>query len=237
MNKLALSIIFLCTSPLYGMKRSADEHYIEPDTGSELKPEMWGQEQLPEEVKALIMVALAQSGNNLDEVINNIKKVSLINKTFNQMINDLQRFTQVVHMIADKFNVATETVAEEFTLVIADWKKLGVANKYIELGRNLLKAVWHKWPLDKLEELIKNGADINYSRPCRLFKNCDQETPMVYAMKGKNLEAITLLLKSGVKLESDEYYDKHEYWWPHTKQAIKQLIDEERAKRSIKESL
>ena len=33
--------------------------YVEPDMGSELKPEIWG--QLPSEVKALIMMALAKA--------------------------------------------------------------------------------------------------------------------------------------------------------------------------------
>ena len=86
-GKIALLLTILCVSPLYGMKRAADEHYVEPDIRSELNPAIWGQGQLPEEVKALIMIALAQSGDNLDEAVNNIKKVSLINKTLNQMIN------------------------------------------------------------------------------------------------------------------------------------------------------
>lgn len=233
-GKIALLLTILSIGSLFGMKRAADEHYIEADMGSELKPEIWGQ-FLPDEVKALIMVALAQSGNNLDEAINKIKKVSVLNKAFNQMINaqygdvsNLQGFTQLVHILADKFGVTTQEVAEKFGTP--------VAKEYIKRGNELLNVLESSLSIELLKKILDYGVDVNYSYP---FDNLlGMVTPMYLAMKKGMLEIIKVLLDSGVKLKSDEYYDTYDFW-PHydllwmltTKKEVKQLIDAERAKR------
>lgn len=234
MKKIALLFIILCAGHLYGMKRPAGEHYVENDIRSELKPEIWG--QLPEEVKALIMIALAQSDDDIDETINNIKKVSLINKTLNQMINveygNLQGFTQLVHILADKFAVTTSIIAEGF--------KTSVAKQYIELGKNLILcfdllrygenqniSINGMAPLDNAVKLIKEGADVNFT-----FSFFHMETtPMGLAIISGNTKAILLLLNHGAKLEPDKYYDTNDCWPEDvaTKQAMKQFIGEIRS--------
>lgn len=226
MKKVLLLLAILCANTLYGMKRAAGEHYVEADIRSELRPEIWG--QLPSEVKALIMVALAQSGGNLDEAVNNIKKVSVLNKRFNQIINEaysidnLQGFTQLVHILAEKFGTP-------------------VARKYIQLGHDLLISIYDfsSFSIKKFEEYIKNGADVNYSSPSMPEYEMTPgiKTPMFFAMRQGKLEVIQLLLDSGVTLKSDEYYDTYKYWTPLQKETIKQLLDKERAKRLKKESL
>ncbi len=233
MKKMTLLFTILCAGQLYGM---------EP----ELNPAIWGQEQLPNDVKTLVMVTLAQSGDNLDLAINNIKKASLINKTLNQMINaaygNLQGFTKLVHMLADKFDKPTKTVAEKFGTP--------VAKQYIELGDLLISKIglirFYREGISEVTQLIKNGADVNYSAGGPTIKLQDPElpqtsmsytvtensfiTPMWTAVRSANLKTVKLLLNFGAKPESDEYYS-----WSLSdivaNQAIKQLLDEARMMR------
>ena len=79
--------------------------------------------------------------------------------------------------------------------------------------------------INKLKELINAGADVDYLpmwfRTVKVGEMGVEisPTPMTNAMTGGNLDVITLLLDSGAKLESDEYYDTYDSWpndnwWP-----------------------
>lgn len=138
---------------------------MEPKKRSEeMNPTLWGKSVdeggLPDDVKHLIILAFAQSGNNIDKAIKNIKIASLTNKALNKMINadDLQGFTQIVHVLADKFDEKVGEIASEL--------KTETAKKYIELNDELLTAVLYNdnspETFKKITQLIKDGADVNY---------------------------------------------------------------------------
>ena len=104
----------------------------------ELNPKIWG--QLPYEVKKLIIMALAQSDDNINEAIKNIVKTKEVNKELNATINSLEGFTKIIHMLADKFGKSTQEVALLFDTQIAkEYVKLGgkfnnSSRKYVYLS-------------------------------------------------------------------------------------------------------
>ncbi len=135
MKKLILLFTILCIGQLYGMEA---QHISE----------------LPGELqKIIIKKALAQS-NNLDKTINMIGKLS----TLYGIQYNIKDFTQLVHILADKFNTSTEHIAQEFNTPIAQ--------KYLDLGRKLynLKVIRYS-PLfvNRVTQLMKDGADINFN--------------------------------------------------------------------------
>ena len=71
MKKIALLFAIACAGQMYGMEPE------KPD----IDPALWGrpshEEGLPGEIKTLIIMALQESGNNPEEAIKNIIKVSL----------------------------------------------------------------------------------------------------------------------------------------------------------------
>jgi hypothetical protein len=129
----------------------------------------------------------------VEDVILNIKVASLLgDEEIKRMINDEYTFTELTHVLADHFNLSTNTIAKNF-------EKTSAAKKYIELGSKLINALANKYT-DKqiafnedvavIKDLIAQGADVNYS--------VNYVTPLIIAIKsGASVNVIKLLLDSG----------------------------------------
>jgi hypothetical protein len=182
MKKLILLFIMVCASQLYGMEP------IEPKRG--ILTGTW--QNLPTEVKSLIITALAQSSNNLNEAIKHIIRLSRANKELNNNLNDLKGFTKIVHMLANKFGMSTEAIAEKFNTA--------TAKTYLELGNELMGI--QSFNLKKVRELIQEGADVNYSSN---QYNTDglKETPLTILKK--------YLLPLSIRLGDEDRFRQEQY--------------------------
>jgi len=133
MKKIALLFTIICVGQLYGMEAenirdlTRDIHY------------------------AIIDTALTRS-KSLPEALNMIQKLSILHGV---RYDNLNNFTNLVHKLADKFNVSTLKVANEF--------KTPVAEAYVNLAAELFKAC-QDGNVDKATQLINKGADVNHTR-------------------------------------------------------------------------
>lgn len=172
MKKMTLLFIFLCAGALKGM---------EPE-----KPEL--RSVFPEDIqKEIIKMALATS-DNLEEVI---KAINVANALHGVSYDNLESFTQLVHMLADKFNVTTEKVAE----------KIGtsIAKTYVHFGRELLRVAGIDDNGSDTVQFIKKGADINFTGTYVDYNgNSFTGTPLQYAIHRSNLLVVKILLNYGV---------------------------------------
>jgi hypothetical protein len=116
-----------------------------------------GIESLPHNAQVLIIKAL-NSGNNLNNTINDIKAMSMTNKALQKIINaeygdfsNLAGFTKLAHILAKKFHTSPFQVAEQFYT--------SAAEKYVELYSNLERAVVESDIL-YAKQLILKGADV-----------------------------------------------------------------------------
>jgi hypothetical protein len=178
-GKIALLFtLTLCAGQLYGMEP------MEPQGRRIEFGEEW--KTLPDEVKHLILMALMESGDNLDEAIKNIVKVSLINKKLNNNLNDLQRFTKVVHMLADKFGITTNDIAYKFSKF-----HIPTAEKYISLNASLLNYVGSDFiSIDEIIKIINKGADVNFGS--RMIPS----KPLAAAIANSKIEVVKLFSTS-----------------------------------------
>lgn len=150
--------------------------------------ERTGMEDLPSEVKRLILMYVYES-DNLEDVIYNVKKASVINTELYNIINEIKGFTALVHMLADKFGMTTVEVAKEFNMPIAE--------KYLKLGYELFDAAESSYKSKyRMGRLIAEGADINFSDT--------YNTPLKKALTNSNNEGIQILLKFGVKRTNED---------------------------------
>ncbi len=195
MKKLFLLGALICAGQLYGMEPE------KPD----MDPTLWGrskEEGLPDEIKTLIIMALKESGNNPEEAIKNIIKVSRLNKQFYGILHDeygdlenLQYFTKLVHIIANKFGLTTQEVASKM-------KDLGmaIAQNYIILNISFAVNIRMGGNIVRIAKLIrKHGADVNYTWLDTSLEKGGEEvfTPLRYAVRNRNIDAVKLLLDSG----------------------------------------
>lgn len=171
MKKVLLLLTLISASQLYSM---------EPE-----KPNYMA--SLPKEIQVLIL-----TGNNLDDTIRLIKDFRGINSTFKQMVNahygdidNLQNFTKLVHVLANKFNKTTKIVAEKFGTKIAQ--------QYITLGNNLADNIYWNRKTKKITQDINQGADINYI-------DDNYYTPLILAIKSFRPDVIKLLLDAKANL-------------------------------------
>ncbi len=202
MKKIALLLTIVCAGQLYTMKRI---YGMDPTSLYELRrtgPERGryvGLGDLPREVQAII-IAYLQTNDDLDGTIAAIKEASkgvgLVNKQLNEIVNEVygipKGFTALVHVLADKFNTSTENVANKFNT--------SAAETYVKLGSSLLNFSGDRTQdaYDKMAELIKQGADVNFS---------SEYTPLEMAIRNDDIEGVRLLLNSGAKpakLQLDE---------------------------------
>ena len=178
MKKMILLSALVCAGQMYGMEPEKPQSV---EFGEEWKT-------LPNDVKPLILMALTQSGNDLDEAIKSIVKASRTTKALNQMINlnDLQGFTKIVHTLANKFNVSTQKVAVQFSTPTSK-----------EYNRLLREAHWYaREPVgepitNNINQLIKEGLDVNaiYSDGKSLLQRAITDH--------RSLDLINLLLNAG----------------------------------------
>lgn len=213
-GKVFLLGALVCAGQMYGMEPM--EHKNEPvKFGQEWKT-------LPDEVKRLILVALSESGNNLDEAIKNIVKASKINKELNSMINlnDLKGFTKIVHMLADRFNQYPIAIATKY------FKKSAVASRYLSLATKLKSAI-AKGEVETAKEAIAEGVDVN-NIPGLLH------VAIYFAInKGHGTEIIQLLLDNGInpyahdmtiRLIPLKYLDRFQNAWQYI--PVKRMLED-----------
>ena len=133
----------------------------------------------PADVKGLILMYLHKS-DNLDDIIYDIKKASLINKDLNTIVNKLygnqKGFTALMHILANKFDKTTETIAEKFNTP--------VAKHYLDLGEQLNFAIGSA-DFDTAMQLIKQGADVNYPAELviQILKNSKNHDDVIQALE------------------------------------------------------
>jgi len=202
-KKLILLCTMICASELYGM---------EPQT-------MGAFASLPEELHKEIVNALVKS-NDLGQVIEAIQLASTLRGL---RYDKLQDFTKLVHVLAKKFNTGTREIASEF--------ETPIAKTYLDLIKKLFDA-FNDMDNDAVANVIKDGADINFTTnttklngvPMRLTK---VTTPILQcAIKqaldnfgvvlswNEDIALIKLLIDSGAKQESAEYYARY-YLFPY----------------------
>jgi hypothetical protein len=191
MKKLTLLFTLLCAAnalngmeptSLYELQRTGPERscYV----GMEI-------EDLPQGVQTSIASYL-RAYNNLDALIKAIKTTSMPNKLLMQIImsekyENQKKFTALVHMLADTFNISTAAVAQKFATP--------AAMLYVQLGNALLIAASHN-DFDKVMELFNQHADFNY--------NTEQErtTPLLNAALANNQQMVQFL----IKLKANPYF-------------------------------
>jgi hypothetical protein len=155
MKKMALFFIIISVGILNGMEN--------PD--QVLNEEKNVFKNLPQEVKGLILLAFAQSGNDLDLAIHNIKLASRTSKALNQMLNlgNIKGFTAIVAQLQKRFEgdfrLPRKEIAEKFNTQ--------TAQEYIKLGQKLLVPANRYYENSKdvkvVEKALAKGADPNYS--------------------------------------------------------------------------
>lgn len=172
MKKIALLFTLLCASILNGM---------EPQTISSLPEEL--QKEITNTVNEIIKQGLTT--NNLEEAINTIKVAMVLQGI---RYDSLKEFTVLVHILANKFNSSAEKVATQF--------KTSTSDKYMRLAVELIEAIKNK-NIDKITELIAQGADVNYYEKDPTA--ADRINPLTHAVKIKDAKIVKLLLDSGAK--------------------------------------
>jgi hypothetical protein len=211
MKKLSLlfTLMLVGSGSLKGMQEQSEQIHLP---------------KLPEEVihthiftknniKSFIDNIVEQSGDNLDLFINNlIEKPDLffVNKQlYNMIMNDLTGFTILVHMLADKFDVPTQMVADQFNTPIA--------KQYVQLASKLIEAIrryhYNTTGLEEIAQLIEKGADINYSTFRVLHRHNEIETltPLYYGTIYGKLELMKFLLDAGANPNYEIVVDQKKY--------------------------
>jgi len=161
------------------LSRLDQEKLITPQQIELLEPELGiGISDLPRDIhNEIIKMALASS-NTLTETI---KAINVANALRGVRYDNLKDFTQLMHILAGKFNVLPSVVAKEFNT--------STAQTYSDLGCELSMQTRY-WDL---VQLIKQGADLN-------FINENYWTPLGNAIMHQDIELVRLLFNSGANL-------------------------------------
>ncbi len=161
MKKIILLFTIVCISTLNGM---------EPKRGT--LAGMW--ENIPAEVKPLIVIALAQSSNDIDEAIREIIKTSRVNTELNKIVNDLYGnpagFRNLMQILAKSFpDLTTTEIAKKFkTNVAENYLTSSVSLKsIIDKYRRSSDFIHNTFTINEFEnevkKLIEKGADVNFT--------------------------------------------------------------------------
>jgi predicted transcriptional regulator len=137
------------------------------------------QEKIANDSNEILKQSLATS-NTLDEAINAIKKLSALHGV---QFDNLKGFTTLVHLLANKFGLSPQEVANKFNTP--------TSKKYMRLAVELIEAVKNN-NMDTVTELIAQGADVNYYK--KDPTEVDKMTPLAYAVKKNNEKLVKLLL-------------------------------------------
>ena len=199
MKKIALLFTIICVQ-LYGMEstfvpvfaKGFDGHG--KTTADKPKPGRYiGIDNLPQEIQAIIVSSL-HTYDNPDELIHAIKVISRTNTTLRKIIfarygdfSNLQQFTALVHILANKFHLGTKEIADKFNTP--------TSKQYVELGNKVMHYVFTSKSLtdhlNEITELLQQGADVNY------FKQFNGITNLHQAVTNLNPKLVQLLLDYG----------------------------------------
>jgi len=130
----------------------------------------------------MIRLAFATSDNLLDT----IKAFQFASALRGIPYDNLKDFTNLVHILANKFKTTNQVVAENFNTP--------TAKNYINLGKQLVELISrpNAGNTIKIIQLIeKNGADVNYSNSTGSL--------LSKAIQSWNVESVKLLLEYGAK--------------------------------------
>lgn len=169
MKKIALLLTIACATQLYGMEKEKPTY--EETYGS----------LLPELKQNIISTALTRS-NNLPEAIKIIESASAMYGA--PLYNNINDFTKLVHILANKFNTTTLNVAEQLNFPIS--KKY---TELVELAINFIQMYGKESYL--FNQWIKDGLDVNATI------NNDNTSLLMYAASYGNTQAVKLLLNAG----------------------------------------
>ena len=138
MKKMTIAFTILCVGALNGM---------EPKNVN--LASSW--QDLPIELKGEIILALAQSGDDLGKAVNNIIKLSLVNKQLNAMIHNFGGINIITNILANKFGIYVPNVAQNF--------KTEGAQLFVNVYRAFEEAVKNS-DVNKAQEIIDAGLSI-----------------------------------------------------------------------------
>lgn len=182
MKKIALLSVIFCAGALNGMESER----------------AWDKE-----VQRLIF-----EHKNLASVVKVIKDASSINKELNKVVSDgmyanQRAFTQLVHMLADRFVLQAKSHILT-TDEVASMLSTPAAKVYLELGNSLLQVIGNNNDPVAVAQLVKRGADINFSQKEDQFTVI---TPLSVAIEGSKDGIVKLLLTSGVKPRMQDVFN------------------------------
>ena len=143
---------------------------------------------LPKDLKQeIIKMALATS-STLNEAIKTIKTMSAL---WGIEYDNLKDFTQLMHILADKFDTTTYDIAQKFNS--------GTSRLYLKLGTELGDAIRAK-NVDEVIRLISMGSDVNFIENKTYFfetKKYRGNTPLIHAIAFPNPIIVKILLEKG----------------------------------------
>jgi hypothetical protein len=204
MKKLILLFTVTCIAgQMYGMG---------PERGRYI-----GMADLPKEVQVLIIQALNKSKNrwgnvNIDEVIHAIVAMSLTSKALNEIVNEAygnqKGFKALINELAT-VDVGRNPPHFKKRSDIAQKFKTEAARNYVELGNALAEAV-QKNNIEKVTELLEQGADVNFDSGIWTYhpRHVYRMMPLSYVVRCHNVAMIKLLLSFGAEVESKKYYEE-----------------------------
>ena len=184
MKKVVLLFTILCAGALNSMDPTSlyELRRTGPEQGRYIGT---GMEDIPIEVQSLIITHI-NTGNTVTNAIRDIIRTSRTNTTLNKIVNDMygnqKGFSELVHVLADKFNLTPPDVAAKF--------KTDASTTYIQLATALLYSI-KSHDTQFVDNIIKQGADVNY-----YSGGSDKITPLVYAIRYGTADIVKLLLNS-----------------------------------------
>jgi hypothetical protein len=203
MKKIALLLTIVCVQ-LYGM-----ESTFVKTTADKPKPGRYvGMDNLPQEIQAIIVSSL-HTYDNPDELIHAIKVISRTNTTLRKIIfarygdfSNLQQFTALVYILANKFHIGTKEIADKFNTP--------TSKQYVELGEKLRRAVYESKNtndyIDEITKLLEQGADVNY------FRQFNGMTALHQAVMNLNQKMVHVLLNHGAS-QNLKYFSQTPLEW------------------------
>lgn len=177
MKKTIILFILLCASSLNGME-TEPEAYIPPE-------DVW-----------TIIFPYLSTYDTLKDIMYTIKSASLISSLWRTKIQEIygnqKKFTELVHILAKKFNKSTVTIAAEFATP--------TSQQYKALADELHLAFFYR-NTKSIPLAINQGVDVNYTT------DDPEQLPILFSaieLRGpwlETLEIIELLLAHGANIQ------------------------------------
>jgi hypothetical protein len=183
---------------LYELRRTGPENP---------QPELGTFGHLPPELHEKIIQDAIASSNTVEKAIRAINAVSALRGV---RYDNLKAFTRLVHILASKFKVPVNIIAEKFATP--------TAQKYIALSKRLGEAV-EEDQVEMVKQLINQGADVNF-----LFRDYNMLELAVSNQSENSLKILKILLDHGANpylvaqntgkslgqlIDKDEFFDEY----------------------------